>query len=881
MGDHRAAVADDAGCGLVENAPEARAGAMPNLPFGHVPRQHLVDFIVQPYHAALTLIIAEAGAGKTTLAAEWARQAAMPVAWVTLDEPSTSDAEIVAAFHRAQDELTRAPDDRHRTITGTTTTDLKGVIAAIRATQREVCLVVDNWELASQRCADLIEHVVALPDLPLRLILVGRDAAGLRLGRLRSLGRVRAIGGDHLRLTDRESGTILRSLVATDLPPREVARVTAAAEGWVAGVVLQGLAIDRSAGSEGTGDGTPRSWEYIDEYVEQEMLAHLAPELRGVALSTAWLPWVGAEVADVILDRSDSAPVLEALAVRFPFLRDDPEPGRYRYHPLVRESLCRISRSTLPPELMLARARRAAEWFIDAGELEAAARIALDTGAPESAQLIEPWCRYLADRSDFERLGRVCERMPESVQDATNDLAWWRVLAWIGSGRRHDAIALADAFEARVLPAGDSLQLGRVRLARGWLAAAIGRDMEARGQLAEAIERLPADAHAERMYAFTLLGETGFRDGRDSDAAVAMKRAEACAARLPLDERWSWFMIAPARANGYALRGDLHSAITKYRLMLAELPPYLVDAGIDGFLRCRLVSLYIERNDVGAARRELEAIEASIGDVPLGWHRDAMLARARVLLAEGRRDEAEAWATEHLSELRRLPGKNQMVSLLARIWMERGEFPLVESWLNDIADLEQPWIQVFGDINHRVLTVSLHLARGRFDAANRVGGRLASEALAMKRWSELIALSVRWAIALEHLGDMERGREVFRDALARGANGGFVRALHVPGFDVASMFADIWTEQPEWQAIRRDLQHIYGLLSRGEPVVISPRELEVLRHVAEGRTNQQIADSMFISTNTVRNHLVRIGQRLEAGNRQESVARARGLGLLS
>jgi DNA-binding CsgD family transcriptional regulator len=61
---------------------------------------------------------------------------------------------------------------------------------------------------------------------------------------------------------------------------------------------------------------------------------------------------------------------------------------------------------------------------------------------------------------------------------------------------------------------------------------------------------------------------------------------------------------------------------------------------------------------------------------------------------------------------------------------------------------------------------------------------------------------------------------------------------------------------------------------------LTQREIEVLELVAQGKSNKEIATSLFISVNTVRNHLVRISRRLEAGSRTEVVAKARRVGLL-
>jgi LuxR family maltose regulon positive regulatory protein len=62
---------------------------------------------------------------------------------------------------------------------------------------------------------------------------------------------------------------------------------------------------------------------------------------------------------------------------------------------------------------------------------------------------------------------------------------------------------------------------------------------------------------------------------------------------------------------------------------------------------------------------------------------------------------------------------------------------------------------------------------------------------------------------------------------------------------------------------------------------LTARELEVLRLVAAGRSNSQIATELFVTTGTVKSHLHTISGKLGAVNRVEAVARGRELGLLS
>lgn len=61
---------------------------------------------------------------------------------------------------------------------------------------------------------------------------------------------------------------------------------------------------------------------------------------------------------------------------------------------------------------------------------------------------------------------------------------------------------------------------------------------------------------------------------------------------------------------------------------------------------------------------------------------------------------------------------------------------------------------------------------------------------------------------------------------------------------------------------------------------ISERELEVLERVAEGLSNQQIADQLYVSVNTVKTHLSRLYEKLEVQRRTQAVEKARSLNLI-
>lgn len=61
---------------------------------------------------------------------------------------------------------------------------------------------------------------------------------------------------------------------------------------------------------------------------------------------------------------------------------------------------------------------------------------------------------------------------------------------------------------------------------------------------------------------------------------------------------------------------------------------------------------------------------------------------------------------------------------------------------------------------------------------------------------------------------------------------------------------------------------------------ISKRELEVLELMAQGLANQEIADKLFVSINTVKTHSSNLFSKLEVGRRTQAIKKAKGLGLI-
>ena len=156
---------------------------------------------------------------------------------------------------------------------------------------------------------------------------------------------------------------------------------------------------------------------------------------------------------------------------------------------------------------------------------------------------------------------------------------------------------------------------------------------------------------------------------------------------------------------------------------------------------------------------------------------------------------------------------------------------------------------------------------------------------------EIMALR---ALALRAKGEKERAVGTLAQALALAEPEGYVRTF----VDEGSPMAELLTLVLE--ARRRDrldppipidyLRRILAALERdasgatsrvvGLPEPPSERELEVLRLVADGKSNRRIASELFVSVGTVKTHTNNLYRKLGAHSRTQAAARARELGLL-
>jgi LuxR family maltose regulon positive regulatory protein len=233
----------------------------------------------------------------------------------------------------------------------------------------------------------------------------------------------------------------------------------------------------------------------------------------------------------------------------------------------------------------------------------------------------------------------------------------------------------------------------------------------------------------------------------------------------------------------------------------------------------------------------------------------------------------------------------QILAYHVRLRIRQGDVEAAARWAADWArrddgTLAEDGFSFFVHWIEQTTAVRVLIAQGAFDRADSLISPLIAAAES-GRWTWiLIELLALHALARQGQGRTEAALAAVDRALALAEPEGFVRLFVDEGEPMAALLR---------QAAARSAQPAYArrlLEAFGEPFSppfsaapaliesLSERELDVLRLIAQGMTNREIAEALVVAISTVKTHVNNLYRKLDVSNRVQAAARARNLGLL-
>jgi LuxR family transcriptional regulator, maltose regulon positive regulatory protein len=392
---------------------------------GLVARPQLAQMLDAAATSPLTLVSAPAGFGKTTLVAAWAQQQPLPAGWLSLDagdnDPNRFLAYLIAALQSADPDAAR---DLHAALAGGQAPPIEAAAAMLindlARLPHDILLVLDDFHVIDEPWIEgALATLVAHQPPQLHLLIATREDPPLPLARMRAQGGLVELRAQELRFSPDETAAFLNQGMGLALTPQQAADLDARIEGWIAGLQLAGLSLQKSSNAGALIAGLTSSHHFILTYLTEEVLRQQPPAVQDFLLQTSVLQRLTGSLCDAVRDQAGSPELLDALYAANVFLIPlDAEHTWFRYHHLFRDLLqSQLQRTQV--DLIPTLHRRASTWYARHAEPAAAIDHALAAGDyADAVVLLETHARPLVLGGYAQTVAGWLQRLPPEWQAA-------------------------------------------------------------------------------------------------------------------------------------------------------------------------------------------------------------------------------------------------------------------------------------------------------------------------------------------------------------------------------------------------------------------------------------------------------------------------------
>ncbi len=857
------------------------------------------------------LVTAPAGSGKTTLLVSLAEAGERPVAWLNLDDAENDPARFLAYLLAAID---RAAPGVVTVAQGMVASDypppieviLTEVINGLDAFGPLLIVLEDYHTVSEPAVHEIVGFLIDYLPAGVQLVLASRTAPGIPLSRARTRGRVLDLTLDDLRFTPEETRELVAYWSGENPSQSEVAELNARTEGWAAGLAAVLSLAQRRPG--GITCALAPSEEQLAEYLASETLSCLEPRLLEFLVKTSILKRLCDDIGAAVTGFVDARELLDEAQRSILFIAPLDENRNFRrYHALFAQALrARLERDYREeiPELH----RRAALWYAAHGDDASALDHAIAAGEEQlAASIVIRNANALIAHGEMRTVRSWIERLPPEQIARSVDLALPYAWALAQSGeleaaeaqllRVDESIVRAQSNHSEAFPDITAVE-GQVAALRSRIAALRDDPQETIRWTRRALELAPEEAIGEQggvLHRGGVLLNLGHALGRLGDLDGA---ADAFGQAAALGPEAGPLVAALGRryqAGVEVARGRLGSAGQLYR----QAYDLAVARGFEslpalGVILEGMADLAYLRNDLDEAMRlATDALDRGKRGGEIKISVPATIVLSRVLAARGD-------LTGALAQIERAIALSHWPSTTAwraRFLLRAGDVAGAQRWASEsgcdaVDSLES------SDEFVMITYVRVLDAIGRDRDRDWLLTALRERAVSLGRVTSRIELDLLIAQVAASAGRTDEAIERLLPALSTGEQAGHIRLFLDEGRRIGPLLArveriiDGGEDQPttgfvarlrallaaETPAIADDESEASGSGGLIEP--LTPREREVLQLIADGHSNQAIADALYLSVGSVKAHSSHLYGKLGVRGRTEAVARARSIGLL-
>ncbi|MBV9929082.1 MAG: winged helix-turn-helix transcriptional regulator [Acidobacteria bacterium] len=881
-----------------------------------VERPRLLERLDEGLRGRLTLISAPAGFGKSSLVAAWRQRSDLPLAWVSLDEGDNEPARfldyLVGALQTVEPGLVRetsgllqsAPAPPLRAV-------LTSLLYEVNEGGDDIALAFDDYHVITEQAVhEAMSFLVERLPPHAHVLIVSRSDPPFPLARLRARGELKEIRASDLRFDGAEAAAFLNDVMGLGLAPEDVTALEERTEGWITGLQLSALSLRGREDKAGLVRDFAGNNRFILDYLLEEVLSRQTPDVQEFLLRTSVLSRLSAQLCDALAPGGGAHETLADLERANLFLIPLDNRGEwFRYHHLFAD-LLRLRLRHRRPGLARELQTEASRWCERAGLTEEAINYALAAEDWERAlDLIEPVAFQVLSHGRFERLNLWLEAIPKAALKQRPLIFAWYIPTLLYKeefDRVEEYARLIETAEPEVLRRLHSL----VWSSRSLVASA-------RGDLERAVEcsektfefMLPGDI---KQRAVAMQTRVRYLSLRGDMTAIERALLEA----IPVYRQAGHVIFEVWAVSGLGLvrsmQGRLREGVENLR-QLIQSAKELFEARLDTqtYTHSFLCDIYREWNDIENAKRHLDEaltiIHQTGRESYVAFVAENLKGLTLMLEMCGDAEQSRRLIESAAGRMRRCGNEKtlrQLQALQALLHLRRGDHAFVGRWAESCGIGPEDEPDYPNELTHMTFARWL-VAKGEAGRSLPLLARLQRSAESGGRLRSVVEILILRALAQQACGLEAEALDTLERVLAAAAPESYVRSFVDEGEAMRKLLLQAlklsgkrWeAESPELLRYVLKLNGAFGppapaAKAQAAPAAaeglpwwyandpLSERELEVLRHVARGLSNQEIADKLFISAGTVKRHMSNIYQKLDVHNRTQASERARAFKLL-
>jgi LuxR family maltose regulon positive regulatory protein len=818
---------------------------------------------------------------------------------------------------------------------------LDELINAISSYGGTILLVLDDYHAINQML--IHEQMTYLLDHQppnLRLVIATRADPALPIARLRAKGQLSEFRAADLHFTQLETAKFFQTTLGVELRTEDIEAILESTEGWIAGLQMAALALQTQVSNvydkntiQEKAHQFIQSFSgkniYVMDYLADEVFNGQPESIQTFLLKTSVLQRFCCELCDDLLssdegDGYSSETVLAHLEKTNLFLIPlDQERQWFRYHHLFADIL-RVRLNQAWPNLKYGLHQRASKWYARNGFVEDAIQHAIAAKDWEqAASLIEREIQTFLERGQLSKVLEWMNLLPKEIADKRIQLLFQQAYVMGLAHRMKEFVPLLAAEEKALAALEQERQtaieeMNRLRcnlvFHQAYYAISKNEPEIALRLAEEGLSILPPGCPWEESWLWWMRAYSNRSLNRLDRAADYFEQAFLTAEKH--DNLWTDMVCLTDLAMVQHLLGNLKTACDTYFRALdlgkvrgAEGHSYL--NRVEGWLSL----LLIERNQIEEASEHSQAGLALSQLWPSTNTRSVnLIVLAQIDQVKGNLDSAGRWLEQAEIERQKsplMPVNNSLLdSNLVRYWIASGNLSKSSQWAQSQGQSwrsQEPGLILSETQEAKWITVArVLIALGRtgevshLDEAIELLNRIEQSGRECGRVNTLVEVLVLKAVALQLRATHGKSNppadsaalRTVEEALSYAEPGGYMRLLINEGEVMLSLLNALHRRQLHRSSSGKT--YLGALIAALTPSVgiqpqkpadqliepLTERESEVLRLMANGLSNKEMAERLVLSEGTVKTHVHNIMGKLNAQSRTQAVARARDLTLI-